>query len=130
MDLNLLWAAMAAVLPAAVTDLVFSDLAVRKRYQQDPETWRAGDARPRMAAAVLLTLPTSLAFVMLAWKTHQTDFQGAMKLAAMIWLIGPLPLLIGNSLLIRMDHGIAASQACGWLAKLLAIAAVTAWFVD
>ena len=130
MDLNLIWAALIGLVPASLADWLFADLLIRKLYLLTPETWRAGDDRKRIAFAQLTALLTSAAFVLLAWKTHQTDLRGALKLAAMIWLIGPLPLLIGNALFIRMDHRITASHAAGWLVKLLAIAAVTAWFVD
>jgi hypothetical protein len=129
MDINVVLAAVIGVIPASTADWLFSDLLIRKRYQLTPETWRVGDERKRIAFAQLLALLTSSAFVLLAWKTHQTDARGAFKLAAMIWLIGPLPLLLGNALFIRMDPRITASHAAGWLVKLLAIAAVTAWLV-
>ena len=47
----------------------------------------------------------------------------------MIWLIAPLPLLAANAMFIKVDHLVTASHAAGWLAKLLLIAAVTAWFL-
>jgi hypothetical protein len=130
MDLNLLWAALLGVIPASMADWLFADLLIRKRYDLTPDTWRGGAEGKRIALAQLFALVTSAAFVQLAWKTHQTDAVGALKLAAMIWLIGPLPLLLGNALFIRVDHIVTASHAAGWLAKLLAIAAVTAWLVD
>ena len=67
--------------------------------------------------------------MLLANKLGQTDLRGALKLAAMIWLIGPLPLLAANAMFIRIDHLVTASHAAGWLAKLLLIGAVTAWFL-
>ena len=100
-----------------------------ERYQVYPEVWRQGNERGRIAAAQALCLVTAAAFVLLAWKTHQTDARGALKLAAMIWLIGPLPMLLANAMFIRIDRLVTVSHAIGWLAKLLLIATATAWFV-
>ena len=89
----------------------------------------AGAERYRIILAQALALVTSAAFVTLAWKLRQTDLVGDLKLAAMIWLIGPLPLLLANALFIKLDHLVTASHAAGWLVKLLLIAAATAWML-
>ena len=130
MDLNLVWAALAGGLLGALADWLFAGIIFRERYRLHPEVWRQGNERGRIAAAQALVLVTAIAFVLLAWKTHQTDARGALKLAAMIWLIGPLPTLLANAMFIRIDRLVTVSHAVGWLAKLLLIAAATAWFVD
>src|SRR5688572_16921943 len=105
MDLNLVWAALLGALLAAIADWLFSSLLPRDRYRRTPEIWRAGaQDRGRIAAAMALALLTSIAFVALAAKLNQTDARGALKLAAMIWLIGPLPLLAANALFIKIDR--------------------------
>jgi hypothetical protein len=129
MDFNLVWAVLAGTALAALADWLFAGLLFRARYQLTPETWRGGPLGPRIAGTWGLALLTSIAFVLLADKLGQTDLRGNLKLAAMIWLIGPLPLLAANALFIRIDHVVTASHAAGWLAKLLLIAAVTAWFL-
>ena len=130
MDLNLIWAALVGALLAAIADWVFAGLLFKDRYQLHPDTWRAGARDPRRsAAAMALSLISAAAFVALAWKLRQTDALGALKLAAMVWLIGPLPLLAANALFIRIDHRVTAGQAAGWLAKLLLIASATAYFL-
>jgi hypothetical protein len=129
MDLNLIWAVLAGTVLAALADWLFAGLLFRRRYQLHPETWRGGSLGPRVAATQALALLTSAAFVLLANKLGQTDLRGALKLAAMIWLIGPLPLLAANALFIRIDPLVTASHAAGWLVKLLAIGAAAAWFL-
>jgi intracellular septation protein A len=129
MNLHLLWATLLGALLGSLADWLFAGVLFHHRYQVYPEVWRAGDERPRIIAAQALAIVTSAAFVLLAWKLHQTDMRGALKLAAMVWLIGPLPLLVGNALFIKIDHLVTASHAAGWLAKLLLIAAATAWLV-
>lgn len=130
MTLDLVWAALAGAVLGSLADWLFAGLLFHHRYQRFPEVWRTGDERRRIAAAQALSLLTSAAFVALAWKLQQTDARGALKLAAMIWLIGPLPMLVANAMFIRIDHLVTASHAAGWLAKLLLIAAATAWFLD
>jgi intracellular septation protein A len=115
-----------------LADWLFAGVLFHGRYQVHPEVWRegAGGERHRIILAQALALVTSGAFVMLAWKLHQTDYKGTLKLAAMIWLIGPLPLLLANALFIKIDHLVTASHAAGWLVKLLLIAAATAWMLS
>lgn len=54
------------------------------------------------------------------------DLPGTFELAAMIWLMAPLPLLVTNALFIMIDPLVTASHAAGWLVKLLLIAGTTA----
>ena len=129
MDLNLLWAILAGALLGSLADWLFAGVIFHERYQVYPEVWRQGNERGRIAAAQALCLVTSAAFVLLAWKMHQTDARGARKLAAMVWLIGPLPMLLANAMFIRIDRLVTVSHAIGWLAKLLLIAAAAAYFV-
>jgi len=132
MDLHLVWAALIGALLGSLADWVFAGIIFHGRYQIHPEVWRsgAGGERGRIILAQALALLTSAAFVALAWKLGQRDYSGNLKLAAMIWLIGPLPLLLANALFIKIDYLVTASHATGWLVKLLLIAAVTAWMLS
>ena len=130
MDLNLVWAALAGAVLASLADWLFAGVIFHDRYLLTPDTWRPGASeRGRIVLAQGLALLTAAAFVVLAAKLGQTDRIGAPKLAAMIWLIGPLPLLLANALFIRVDHIVTATHAVGWLVKLLLIAAATAYFL-
>lgn len=132
MDLHLIWAILIGAVLGSLADWLFAGVIFHGRYQVYPEVWRAGAGgeRRRIALAQLLALVTSAAFVLLAWKLHQTDYSGNLKLAAMIWLIGPLPMLLANALFIKIDHLVTASHAVGWLVKLLLIGAATAWMLS
>ena len=129
MDLNLVWAALAGAVLGSLADWLFAGLLFHGRYQRHPEVWRGGPEVRRIAAAQLLALVTSAGFVLLADKLGQTDLRGACKLAAMIWLIAPLPLLAANAMFLKIDPLVTAGHAAGWLAKLLLIGAATAWFL-
>jgi intracellular septation protein A len=132
MDLHLIWAILIGAVLGSLADWLFAGVIFHGRYQVYPEVWRAGAGgeRRRIVLAQLLALVTSAAFVLLAWKLHQTDYSGNLKLAAMIWLIGPLPMLLANALFIKIDHLVTASHAVGWLVKLLLIGAATAWMLS
>jgi intracellular septation protein A len=129
MDLKLVWATLLGALLGSLADWLFAGVLFHGRYQVHPEVWRTGNQRMRIAAAQALCLVTAAGFVLLAWKLHQTDPRGTLKLAAMIWLIGPLPMLLANAMFIKIDTLVTASHAAGWLVKLLLIAAVTAWLL-
>jgi hypothetical protein len=129
MNVHLVWATLAGGLLGSLADWLFAGILFHNRYHRFPEVWRNGNERPRIIAAQALSFLTAGAFVALAWKLHQTDMRGALKLAAMVWLIGPLPMQLANAMFIKIDNMVTASHAAGWLAKLLLIAAATAWLV-
>jgi intracellular septation protein A len=129
MTLNLIWATLAGAVLGSLADWLFAGVLFHDRYHTYPEVWRTGGERGRIAAAQALALVTAAAMVALLWKLKQTDLRGALKLAAMVWAIGPLPLLLANHLFIRLDPRVTASHAAGWLVKLLLIAGVAAWLL-
>ena len=113
MDLNLVWAALAGALLGSLADWLFASVVFRERYRLHPEVWRQGNERGRLAASQALVLVTSIAFVLLAWKTHQTDGRGALKLAAMIWLTV-------TSRSMRMNMALASSIGSGPISQIIA----------
>ncbi len=132
MTIHVLWAALAGAVLGSLADWLFAGLLFHERYKRHPEVWRAGvedGERGRILLAQILALVTAAAFAALAAKLGQTDTSGALKLAAMIWLIGPLPLLLANALFIKIDPLVTVSHAAGWLAKLLLCGAAVAFFL-
>ena len=130
MDLNIIGAVLLGAFFGSLADWLFAGILFHDLYGRHPEVWRQGKSeRGRIVAAQALSLLTAAGFVALAAKLGQTDLRGALKLAAMIWLIAPLPLLVANAMSIKIDHRVTASHAVGWLVRLLAIGAVTAWLL-
>jgi len=114
----------------SLADWLFAGVLFHARYQTFPEVWRAGGGETgRIILAQAFAVLTSAAFVLLAVLVGRTDPWGAAMLAAMIWLVGPLPLLVTNHLFIKLDPLVTASHAAGWLVKLLLVAAATAIFL-
>jgi hypothetical protein len=51
------------------------------------------------------------------------------KLAAAVWLIGPLPLILTNAAFMKMHRVFVASYAAGWIVKLLIVAVAAGLFL-
>src|SRR5690349_11813891 len=104
MDWHIYAASIVGAILGSIADWVFAGVLFHDRYQRHPEVWRIGTNETlRIGAAQLLCLLTSTAFVALAEMLNLVDLPGALKLAAMVWLIAPLPLLVTNSLFIKID---------------------------
>jgi hypothetical protein len=130
MDWHIFAASIAGAVLGSLADWVFAGLLFHGRYQRHPEVWRTGTSETlKIGGAQVLCLATSVAFVALADKLGLVGLIAALKLAAMIWLIAPLPILITNSLFIKIDPLVTVSHAVGWLAKLALIAVATAIFL-
>jgi len=127
MDWHIFAASILGAILGSLADWVFAGVLFHGRYQRHPEVWRTGGSETlRIGGAQVLSLLTAVAFVALAVMLGQVDFAGALKLAAMVWLIAPLPMLVTNALFIKIDPLVTASHAAGWLAKLLLISIATA----
>jgi len=127
MDWHIFAASILGAILGSLADWVFAGVLFHGRYQRHPEVWRTGGSETlRIGGAQVLSLLTAVAFVALAVMLGQVDFAGALKLAAMVWLIAPLPMLVTNALFIKIDPLVTVSHAAGWLAKLLLIAIATA----
>src|SRR5207302_11436420 len=100
---------------------------VHDRDEVVPERWReARDERRRIILAQGSSGMTAIGFVLLASRLHVVQMESALLLAAAIWFIGPLPLLLGNHLFIKLDPLVTISHAVGWLVKLLLIGVIAA----
>ncbi|HZC38389.1 MAG TPA: DUF1761 domain-containing protein [Sphingomicrobium sp.] len=125
--MNVILAIVISFVVASLTDWLFMGVLFHERYKAFPEIWRdAKDETRRIILAQAFAALTAIGFVVLASRLGSTTLQTALPLAAAIWVIGPLPLLLGNHLFIKLDPGVTFSHAAGWLVKLLLIGAVTA----
>lgn len=112
---------------ASLSDWLFMGVLFHERYKVFPEVWReTKNEGKRVAIAQAFSLLTAAGFVLLANRLGSVSLEAALGLAAMIWIIAPLPLLLANHLFFKLDLAVTASHAVGWLVKLLLIGAVTA----
>ena len=106
----------------SLTDWLFMGDWLYKRYNQYPEIWRHPHGEGEMKAIAwysALPFVTCAVFTLLCARLNLHSCSATVKLAFAIWLVGPLPLLIGNALFIKMHSAITASYSLGWLVKLV-----------
>jgi hypothetical protein len=114
-------AILASAFLSSLTDWLFMGDWLYKRYDRHPEIWRHPGGQGENKAILwssLLPFLTCGVFVLLCSRLHLLLYRETLKLALAIWLIGPLPLTIVNSLWIKLSPAIATSHALGWLVKL------------
>ena len=114
-------AVLASGFVSSMTDWLFAGDWLYKRYDRNPEIWRHQGGQGENKAILwssLFPFLTSGVFVLLCSGLQLHTYGATFKLAAAIWLIGPLPLTIVNALWIKLAPAIATSYAVGWLVKL------------
>lgn len=132
-DWRLAVAIVVAGTVAMFADWFFGGVLFHSKYMAHPEIWRYIGKRPEetraIAWSVVLGYVTCAAFVFVCriFKVH--GFSQSLELAALIWLIAPLPLLITNALFIKMHPLTVVAHSLGWLTKLLIAGAAVGWLV-
>ena len=118
---------LGAGIVTSLTDWFFAGDWLHRRFTY-PEVWRGNESR---AIALSSPLPflTCFVFACLASRLHLHSIPAALKLAAAIWLIGPLPLILTNAAWMKLHRVFVASYIVGWLVKLAIVAIAVAWFL-
>jgi hypothetical protein len=125
-------AVLASGIVTSLTDWLFMGDWLYNRYDRHPEIWRyrGGQGENKVILwSSLLPFLTCGVFIFVCSGLHLYSYRGNLKLAAAIWLIGPLPLTISNGLWLKLAPAIATSYALGWLVKLGIAALAVALFL-
>ncbi len=112
----------------SMTDWLFAGDWIHKRFTY-PEVWRKGSETKAILVASLLPFLTCAVFAYLAHRMDIETLRSAVKLAAAIWLIGPLPLILTDAAFIKLHRVFVMSYAIGWLVKLMIIAVLVGHFL-
>lgn len=112
----------------STTDWFFAGDWLHRRFTYQ-EVWRQGAESRAIALTSPLPFLTCFVFTYLAARLHLNTFHGALKLAAAVWLIGPLPLILTNAAWMKLHRVFVASYSAGWLVKLLIVATAVGWFL-
>jgi hypothetical protein len=112
-------------LAVSMTDWLFFGVLFHDQYLAYPEIWRQAPGGEGQAVfwSILLGFVTCGAFVVACSAFHVRGYAAATGLAAAIWAMVPLPLLIANALFIKLHPLTVVAHALGWLVKLLVAAA-------
>jgi hypothetical protein len=125
---HLLLAVLSAGTVSSFTDWFFGGILFHSQYNAHPEIWRPSVAKSETSAvtwSIALGFLTSAAFVFACVVFYVHGYADSLKLAALCWLMIPIPLLITNALFIKLHPLVVVSHSLGWLAKL-GVAAIAA----
>ena len=119
---------------ATMTDWFFGGVLFHDKYLAYPEVWRwIGNKSAEVTAvgwSVVLGFVTCTAFILTYYAFHVHGYAAAVRLAFAVWLIAPLPLLITNSLFIKMHPLTVVAHSLGWVVKLVLAGIAGAWLVS
>ena len=131
LDVHWLAAGLLAVVAGAVTDWFFFGRWMRGRRGAHPEVWRrpgGGAGQGPGAVALVAALPPAL-FVALCAAFHVIALPDTLSLALGVWLVGPLPLLLADTLAIKLDPLLLLPHGLGWLVRLALAALAVSWLL-
>ncbi len=113
---------------STVTDWFFAGDWIKKRFTY-PEIWRENQGGKAAALAGLLPFLTCAAFAITANRLAIVSIRKTVELAAAVWVIGPLPLILTNAAYIKVHRLFTVSYLIGWLVKLTIIAVLVGRFL-
>ena len=108
----------------SMTDWFFAGDWLHRRFTY-PEIWRQGSESRAIALSSVFPFLTCFIFTCLGARLRLNSMHALLKLAAAIWLIGPLPLILTNAAWMKLHRVFVASYSISWLVKLGAIAGMT-----
>src|ERR1700691_3842594 len=111
---------------ASLTDWFFAGDWIHRRFTY-PEAWRKGNESRAIALTSPLPFLTSAVFAYASARLGLHSVHAALKLAAAVWLIGPVPLILTYAAFIKLHRVFVGAQLLGWLIKLVIVAGAAAW---
>jgi hypothetical protein len=113
---------------SSLTDWFFAGDWLHRRYTY-PEVWRQGDEGRAIALTSPLPFLTCATFVVVVAWLDLHSVAKTVALAAAVWLMGPLPLILTNAAFMKLHRVFVASYATGWLVKLVIVGAAAGWLL-
>ena len=131
MDWRLIAAIAAAGTIGSFTDWLFMGVLFHSRYDRYPEVWWPG-LRQKTSDVRAIVISSALGYVssagviLLCLFTGSTSPEGALIIATLAWIAGPLVMQVTNGFWIKFDPLLTLSHSVGYLVRFL-IAGVAAW---
>jgi len=129
---EILEAAVVAGVLSSFTDWYFFGILFHDRYHTHPGVWRKyrdkKDEMRSIAWGTLLGAGSCLIFIVICDWPGVRSVGNALMLATAVWALGPLTLMVTNSIFMNLDRALLFSHSVGWLARL-AIAALAAGMI-
>lgn len=132
----MLWMLVAAAVVAGTlatfTDWLFMGVLFHERYNRYPEVWwpsfREKGDRTAILYSTAIAYATSAAVVALCAVARSHGFAEALLLSLLVWIAGPVVVLVTNGLWIKIDPLVTLAHTLGWLARVV-LAGAAAGFV-
>ena len=113
---------------SSLTDWIFAGDWIHRRFTYR-EIWRQGAETKAIALTSPLPFLTCSVFVYVAAKLGIHSIFGALKLAAAVWMMGPLPIILTYAAFIKLHRVFVAAYATGWFIKLSIVALAVGLFL-
>lgn len=113
---------------STLTDYVLTGGWIQKRFT-DATIWREKHAGFMGFLASLLPFFTCAVFAYAANRLAVRSVHAAVKLAAVMWVVGPLPLILNNAVFLKMRPAYVLSYAVSWIVKLALVAVLVGRFL-
>jgi hypothetical protein len=128
-----LLAVVVSGLGASITDWLFMGVLFHKKYLETPEVWRAKPEQSEVTnivASTAIGLVSCAAFIYLCYWTGALSVHNAsLRMAVLVWLVAPLPLILTNVLWIKIHPLLGLSHSLGWLARFVVTALIAGWLL-
>ena len=111
-----------------MTDWFFAGDWIHKRFTY-PEIWRKGPETRAIIVSSALPFVTCATFMVLAQWLNVHSLVALLELSLLMWLIGPLPLILTNAAFIKLHRVFVALYSVGWLVKLVIAGLVAHWLL-
>jgi hypothetical protein len=119
----LIGAVIAAGVLGSLTDWLFMGVLFHSAYNTFPEIWkpgiRDGNEKSAIIWASLIGLVMAAAVIALCAIVGVGDVMGGLGIALLVWIAGPLPVLVINGFFVKIDPRITFSHCLGYLVRLL-----------
>src|SRR5665213_4097345 len=116
--LRIVESSVSASLLVSLTDWYFFGVLFHDKYLTYPEVWRRNSSGGGESRAIiwgtLLSAFTCVAFVLFCVAIRRTRLPETLGIAAMIWLMTAVPLIVTNALFMKIDRAIVVSHSLGW----------------
>jgi len=119
-------AVLVAGVLTSMTDWFFAGDWIHRRFTY-PEIWRKGTQTQAILVSSLFPFVTCAGFIGLASWVGIHRLPSLLNLALLVWLVGPLPLILTNAAFIKLHRVFVVSYLVGWVVKLLIAAIAASW---
>jgi hypothetical protein len=120
-------------LATSFTDWLFMGVLFHGKYLATPEIWRLkpGESETRsIALSTLLGVLSCAALLYLyVWTGTPFVYGATLRMAALIWVAGAVPIILTNIIWIKMHPLVGVSHSLGWLARFAVTAVIGTWLL-